>query len=61
MEDHPLLISLIINIAHVLSVKRTQHVNGGVAVVKNYIAVNNVLQVITRSAETPDLLPDLNS
>ena len=49
------------NIAHVLSVKRTQHVNGSVAVVKNCIAVKTVLQVIARSAETPDLLPDLNS
>ena len=59
--DHPLLISLIMKVAHVLSVKRTQHVNGSVAVVKNYIAVKTVLKVITRSAETPDLLPDLNS
>ena len=59
--DHPLLISLIMKVAHVLSVKRTQHANGSVAVVKNYIAVKTVLEVITRSAETPDLLPDLNS
>ena len=48
-------------VAHVLSVKCTQDVNGSVAVVKNYIAVKTVLKVITRSAETPDLLPDLNS